>query len=265
MSAVRCGCAFSLTLCGVVWGTLRGEPPGAAAAGGGAARAFLVWLRGGPWHSAPNVGVWWYLMCLAFGPDRPTFAFALHLLPRLCVPALATLALHSPCGEEEGGEEGGEEGEEEGGEDGAEGNTSTTSTLKPPLRPTTTLMPTTTLLRPPLPLPSPPPSPFLPYALCAAVLTATAQTPTLPDIALAVAFVLSQLDVHVLSRTSRLLPAALGALLVGGAASAPLLAAWVEQRQLNANFFYLATLAVGAGQLLFVYDVSAAVVDGSGF
>ena len=257
MAVVRCCCAFGLTLCGVVWGTLHNEPPGAAAAGGGAARAILVWLRGGPWHSAPNVGVWWYLMCLAFSPDRPTFAFAFHMLPRLCVPALATLALHSPGVEEEGGEEEGgeeeggeEEGEEEGGEDGAEGHT---ISHKP------------SPLRPPLPLPSPQPSPFLPYALCAAVLTATAQTPTLPDIALAVAFVLSQLDAHVLSRTSRLLPAALGALLVGGAASAPLLAAWIEQRQLNANFFYMATLAVGSGQLLLVYDVSAAVVDGSGF
>ena len=96
-------------------------------------------------------------------------------------------------------------------------------------------------------------------ALSLGVLVATKPHPTLPEVVLATAFVASQLDDRTLA-SLRLLPAACLGLGVGALASAPLLSAWLDTRQLNANFFYAATVLTGAAQLLLVYDVAAAAL-----
>ena len=95
------------------------------------------------------------------------------------------------------------------------------------------------------------------------VLTATKPHPTVPDTALALALLGSQLDERTLLRC-RLLPIAVTVLLMGVLISVPLLAAWLDHRQLNANFFYAATILASGGQLCLAYDVCAAALSASG-
>ena len=101
---------------------------------------------------------------------------------------------------------------------------------------------------------------LLSAALSHAVLTATKRAPTTPEIVLSLAFVGAQLDERILAHASRLLPIACAALINGGLAARYLLTRWVDERELNANFFYAATVLFGGGQLLFIYEIAASAL-----
>ena len=96
-------------------------------------------------------------------------------------------------------------------------------------------------------------------ALCLAVVVATKAAPTTPEIVAATALVAAQLEQRVL-RCTRHLPGAVITLALSLVVGRPLLSSWLDQRELNANFFFAATLLIGVGQLLLVYDVSAAAL-----
>jgi len=99
--------------------------------------------------------------------------------------------------------------------------------------------------------------PCLGVALSLAIVTATKPSPTMPEVILALAMVVGQLDARLLRQTRHLHIA--GTLVALGAAAArPWLASWLDARELNANFFYAATLLLAAGQLVLVHDVAAA-------
>ena len=96
-------------------------------------------------------------------------------------------------------------------------------------------------------------------AFCLAVVTATKAVPTVPEIVASLAFVVSQIEPHVVLYTRYLPQSGLAfalSLLIGR----PLLSLWLDHRELNANFFFASTLVTVASQLLFVYDVAAAVI-----
>jgi hypothetical protein len=103
-------------------------------------------------------------------------------------------------------------------------------------------------------------SSLLSAALSHAVLTATKRAPTTPEIIIGLAFVGTQLDERILAHASRLLPIACAALINGGLAARYLLTRWVDERELNANFFYAATVLFGGGQLLFIYEIAASAL-----
>ena len=98
-------------------------------------------------------------------------------------------------------------------------------------------------------------------ALSHAVLTATKHAPTMSEIAISISFLISQIDHRTLACTSKLLPIAALTTLLSALAARPLLARWLDGRELNPNFFYAATVALGAGQLLAIYDVAAAALQ----
>ena len=61
-------------------------------------------------------------------------------------------------------------------------------------------------------------------------------------------------------RCTRHLPLAALTVTLGLSLGRPLLAAWLDARELNANFFFAACGLLGAGQLLLAYDVAAAAL-----
>ena len=63
-----------------------------------------------------------------------------------------------------------------------------------------------------------------------------------------------------LACTARLSRVGALAVLHASVAIGPLLSGWLDARQLNANFFYAATVLLGAGQLLIIYDVATAAL-----
>ena len=101
--------------------------------------------------------------------------------------------------------------------------------------------------------------PSLSVALSFLTLMATRSQPSMAEGFFAVAFVLSQLDGRLLSNCAYV-PLAFFAMLLGALTSHPLLSLWLDQRQLNANFFYISTLLFVGGQLLLVYDATAPVI-----
>jgi hypothetical protein len=173
---------------------------------------FGAWLGGGPVHGIPNVGLWWYLMAEVYVPLRPPFVAALHLLPRLCIPALA-LRMHRSL-----------------------------MAAPPPQR---RRLSRSLSLR------------VRCSAIALATVVFTRQAPSPPEIVLALALLGSQLDDRTIGAT-RHLPHAAVAIGIGAFTAHPLLGAWVESRELNANFFYAASLLLSGGALLAVYDVAAA-------
>ena len=93
-------------------------------------------------------------------------------------------------------------------------------------------------------------------ALSHVVLTVTKLGPTVPEIILALAFVGSQLDERFL--INRLLPLACIAIAIAVVTIRSLLLRWFDARELNANFYYAATMLHGTGHLLIAYELSAA-------
>lgn len=223
---VRCGSAYALTVCAGI-ALLAPRFGGVSHL---VRRTLGAWLDAEPvLFTTPNVGLWWYWMVQAFLPIRPTFVLALHTLPRLCVPCLA---LRLPCHRR--------------------------SASPPPPSAAQSAAQTVASASgaPPHQLPT-----MLCMALSHGVLTATKLAPTMPEIMLALAFVASQIDGRLLDATGRLLPIA--CLAIGNAALAvrPLLSRWLDAREINANFFYAATVALASGQLLLVYELAAAAMQ----
>lgn len=179
-------------------------------------RTVGAWLAAEPiLYVQPNVGLWWYLLGVAFLPLRPTFVAAMHSLPRLCVVGLALrLPTHMPRGRR--------------------------------------------LAAPPRD-PASPPS-LLGVALAHAVITTTKLAPTLPEIVLAFAFVGAQLDGPLRECMGNTGTFGALALVLGALACGPLLSGWLDARQVNANFFYAATVLLGAGQMSLIYDITAAAL-----
>jgi len=101
--------------------------------------------------------------------------------------------------------------------------------------------------------------PCLVVALSLLILVATKAQPTLSEGVLGVAAVVAHLDGRLVRRTAHL-PLAAATFGVGTLVSPALLSAWLDHRQLNANFFYASSLCLAAGQLLFAYDVTAAAM-----
>jgi hypothetical protein len=186
------------------------------------AHGFLVWLDGGPLHGVPDVGLWWYLGALTFIPLRQPLATALHLLPRLCIPCMAVTfnGFKRPHGMEDD-----DTSPTRAGGAGRDRG-----------------------------IPS-----CLCLALCLTVVTATKMQPTVPEVIVSLAFTASQLNEHLL-RDSLHVPLAMAAICLGIFCSGPLLSQWLDARQLNPNFLYVATLVVVGGQLLLVYDVVSAIL-----
>lgn len=212
--------------------------------------------HGAPLHGAPDVGLWWYLLALAFLPSRPTFVAAMHLLPRLCIPCLAvTFAADNAPPEHVR-----TDAPSDAPSDAPEGAPSDApSDASPrPCSPSSAWRPPSARRQGSGPVVWAPP-PQLVFALCALVLTLTKRQVALGEASVCVAYVASQLD-GPLAASCRHLELAAVLTSAGALSVSPLITAWREQRQLNANFAYAAAAAAAGGQLLFAYDVAAAAV-----
>ena len=106
---------------------------------------------------------------------------------------------------------------------------------------------------------SPPPS-LMCAALSLAIVTVTQYTLCVAEVVMPLCLLATQVDRRVLSCT-RHLPLAGGALAFGLLTVRPTLSRWLDARELNANFFYAAALALSGGQLLGLHDVAAAAIQ----
>lgn len=97
-------------------------------------------------------------------------------------------------------------------------------------------------------------------ALSLAILVVTQPTLSVAETVMPLCLLITQIDHRVLSCT-RHLPLAATALALGLVAVRPTLSRWLDARELNANFFYAASLALSGGQLLGLHDVTAAVMQ----
>ena len=275
LAAVRLCAVYGVGLCALGVGVMSPPPPIAST-------SWHAWLHasasngltGGSRYVQPRGGLWWYLLALAPEETRTTFGLALQFLPRLCLPPLA-LALPPAFVAARPWQY--DQGDAQRADDALRANDSplrrrpglTAATDEACARDSESSTPAPTPPTPTPPTPTPPtptppaPPPYLALAISYFVLTATKPHPTVPDTALALALLGSQLDERTLSRC-RLLPIAVTVPLMGVLISVPLLAAWLDHRQLNANFFYAATILASGGQLCLAYDVCAAALSASG-
>ena len=102
-------------------------------------------------------------------------------------------------------------------------------------------------------------SPLLAAALSYLIVVAFKPYPALPDLALALGLISTQLDRELLEYC-RHVPLALGGMLFALAIGPPLRARWLEARGLNANFYYAATLVLTSALALLAADLAAAAI-----
>ncbi|KAL1527541.1 hypothetical protein AB1Y20_008930 [Prymnesium parvum] len=98
-------------------------------------------------------------------------------------------------------------------------------------------------------------------AVSVAGVVATKPYAVLPDVAFSASLLASQVDYALLRRARpAVLMLAFAGFLFFNLAGHALLHAWSSSRSLNANFYYGATMVLGASQLAVVYEITAAIL-----